>query len=89
LLCECIGILSPFLMVISITRTASFSKTTLADLGATFRMCSGKAVAGVSGLPVFQGGADNRRAAIRFDVMMAIGRRILSAQIDINTTCVV
>jgi hypothetical protein len=48
LLCECIGTLCPFLIVISMTRITSFSKITLADFGATLRMCLAKALSHVS-----------------------------------------
>lgn len=54
LLWECIGIVWPFLIVISMTRIISFSKTTFADFGDTLRMCLAKALAAASALAVFQ-----------------------------------
>lgn len=48
MLWECMGTFWPFLIVISMTRTTSFSKTIFADFGATLRMCFAKPFCGLS-----------------------------------------
>jgi len=54
LLWECMGILWSFLIVISMTRTTAFSKTTFADFGATLRMCLANALVAVPVPAIFQ-----------------------------------
>lgn len=39
---ECMGMVWPFLIVISMIRTESFSKIIFADFGAALRMCLAK-----------------------------------------------